>query len=196
MSTPVRIILDIKDSETIPWKSALELWGINFPSNVMGFSREYGYAWYKVNPATNMPIVPLSTNVMRYSVGNPPGNVTIIDNSKELSELREEIEAVERAVYKVRADKEPVAERTKSAMKNSVKKLYTRWAALDAAQIALPVVDTAIEPTGEKYIESPYTRAEKAAKAKVARLSRRRNGEIDASRIVIPADMRDAMRAV
>ena len=193
---PLRIIIDINDVASFEWKAAFALMQQNFEGSNMGFARDYGYAWYKVDPNTNVPIVPLSTNVKYYTVGRPPGSVSMFDNSDEIAKVREEIEAVERAVYRAKAAKEEIPTKTKEAMKKSVRTLYTRWASLNAETTEM--LNTAeVVPRESHQIDERAAASIAAAKAKVARLSRQRNGEpMILAGSQQTQDMRDVMRAV
>jgi hypothetical protein len=200
MPTPVRIIIDIHDVGTFNWAGAFALWSANFKSTSMGFANDYGYVWYKVNPENNIPIIPLSENVRSRTIGMPPGRIQIIDNSAEIAELREEIDAVERAVYHAKSTKTLLPAKTKTAMQNGVKRLYSRWAALDADNIAMAAIATeTITPVELSPDEvERMKKAERAAKARAARLERlERHRSAELARAAgSTIDVRDAMRAI
>jgi hypothetical protein len=180
MPTPVRIIIDITDADGFDWEAASAYWKTRFNRNFSGYNSDLDYTWYKVNPSTNMPLIPLPPAVRARVLGVPPGSVQIVDHSADIEELREEIRAVERAVYHAKAAKEPIPMKTKTAMKNSVRKLYSRWAALDVITTALSaiadpsaIVETRVPMPDPEHIAQPETDAERRARNAAAQRARR-----------------------
>jgi hypothetical protein len=171
---PVRVVIDIKNAQTFDWAGALALWGGNMPSGSGGFSQQHGYVWFKVDPLTNAPVNRVvSQNIQRRLIGDAIGQVAHSGENEmvaEIASLREEIGALERAVYHAKSAKEPLQTKTKTAMKKNVRTLYTKWAALDAQVSGVaPVVD--VIPDEEASI---LTKANKAAISRHARLERQR----------------------
>ena len=129
--TSVRIIIDIKDITDFDWERATGFWKVRMKSKNLGYNDDMEYIWYKVNPNNNMPITPLSRTAQNRCVGIAPGQIVDADKS-ESAAIRDEIDALRRAIYQLKAEKsnkDPTY--LIKAMEGNLRKLYSRWAALD-----------------------------------------------------------------
>lgn len=80
----VRIIIDIPNTEGFCWDRACKLWAENFERSKQGFAGRgdargnahiLGYCWYKVDPATNLPIEHLSGSAEDCCLPMSHGNI-------------------------------------------------------------------------------------------------------------------------
>ena len=169
MPTPIRIIIDIKDADTFNWEEAHRLWKANFHVSSQGFGSTCGYGWYKADPTSGAPLTPLTESTRRYLI-NGTGVV-------DTDELKEQIDALASAVYKMKRDMQngitPEPSRV-AAIENTIRKTYSRWAEIpesaegieDIAEVAKPKRTRAKKPVLEsaeqafmRYLDGASARA-------------------------------------
>ena len=174
MPTPVRIVIDIRDMDNFDWDTAFGLWANNFPlsSKKQGMTYTPGYAWFKVDPETGKPEAELTNGVKYMLVSEALAEPT-------RNGLREEIDALASAVYKMKREmqsgKTPNP-RTVAAIENTIRATYSRWAALDVppaegiediAEVAKPKRTRAKKPVVENA-EQAFMRYLDTASAQAA----------------------------